>query len=157
MKKLLENYKNAIVFAGIIAAALVLVLIVKLSMPLGRPALPRDAIEIVLTKEQYKIGEEIYFGILNKSDRVLKIENECPREPLEIYKLVKGDWRHIKASAKIECSQKHIVLEPGELKGSTFLPWQNILFNSAGTYKIVVEAEGYKNEFEKIFTIISGQ
>lgn len=154
MKNLINKYKNVIVFAGIIVAALGVVSVARLLMPFGRPILSRDAIEIVLSKEQYKIGEEIYFGILNNSDRVLKVENECPKEPLEIYKLAKGVWRHIKSAAKIKCSQKNIALEPGELKGSSFLPWQNILFSSPGTYKIVVEAEGYKGEFEKVFTII---
>lgn len=154
MKKFIEKYKNAIVFAMIIAAALAVVFAVKLVIPKGRLELPRDAVEIVLSKEQYKVGEEIYFGILNNSDRVLEIENECPGEPLEIYKLINGAWQHIKGEAEVKCSQKHIAVEPGELKGSSFLPWQNILFNSPGTYKIVVEVEGYGGEFEKIFTII---
>lgn len=157
MKKFLENYKNAIVFAGIIIAALAVIIAVRLTTPSGHPILPRDAVEIILSKSQFTVGEEIYFGILNNSDRVLKIENECPKEPLEIYKLVKGAWQHIKGAAKVKCSQKNIALEPGELKGSSFLPWQDILFNSPGTYKIVVEIEGYKSEFEEIFTIISRQ
>lgn len=154
MKKFLEKYKNAIVFAMIISAALAVVFAVKLVIPKGRPELPRDAVEIILSKEQYKVGEEIYFGILNNSDRVLEIENECPGEPLEIYKLTNGAWQHIKSEAEIKCSQKYITVEPGELKGASFLPWQNILFKSPGTYKIVVEVEGYGGEFEKIFTII---
>ena len=149
--------KNAIVFAVIIIAALAVIIAVRLSAPSGRPVLPRDAVEIILSKSQFTVGEEIYFGILNNSDRILEIENECPREPLEIYKLAGDSWQHIKGEAEVKCSQKHIVLEPGELKGSSFLPWQNILFNSPGTYKIVVEIEGYKSEFEEIFTIIPRQ
>lgn len=154
MKKLLEKYKNAIVFAAIIAAALFVVIAASFAIPKGRLELPRDAIEIVLSKEQYKVGEEIYFGILNNSDQALEIENECPREPLEIYKLINGAWQHIKGEAEVKCSQKHIAVEPGELKGASFLPWQNILFKSPGTYKIIVEVEGYRGEFEKIFAII---
>ncbi|TAN57151.1 hypothetical protein EPN15_05080 [Patescibacteria group bacterium] len=154
MKFFLINYKNAIVFAGIIIAAIAVVAAVKLSIHTDLPVLPRDAIEIVLSKSQYAVGEEIYFGILNNTDRILQIENECPREPLEIYKLSGSYWQHIRGEAEVKCSQKHIALDPGELKGASFLPWQKILFNSVGTYKIVVEVEGYKGEFEKIFTII---
>lgn len=157
MKKFLERYKNAIVYFGIIIAALAVVFAASLAIPKSRPELPRDAVEIVLSKEQYKVGEEIYFGILNNSDRVLEIENECPREPLEIYKLINGAWQHIESEAEAKCSQKHVVLEPGELKGASFLPWQDILFKSPGTYKMVVEVEGYRGEFDKIFTIVSGQ
>ena len=39
MKKFLENYKNAIVFAVIIIAALAVIIAVRLSAPSGRPVL----------------------------------------------------------------------------------------------------------------------
>jgi hypothetical protein len=46
------------------------------------------------------------------------------------------------------------VFGPYELKGSSFLPWQSVIFNNPGRYKIEVEIEGYANEFEKEFEII---
>lgn len=118
--------------------------------------LPSDAIEIILSKEKFKIGEEIFYAIQNRTDKEIIIKNECPSEPLEIYYQEGDDWRRLKGEANVDCSGdvEEIVLGQYELKGSSFLPWQNVIFNNPGIYKIEVEIEGYANEFEKEFEII---
>lgn len=118
--------------------------------------LPSDAIEIILSKEEFKFGEEIFYAIQNRTDDEIIIENECPSEPLEIYYQEGDDWRRLKGEANVDCSgdAEEIVLGPYELKGSSFLPWQNVIFNNPGRYKIEVEIDGYANEFEKEFDII---
>lgn len=123
--------------------------------PLKR-SLPPDAIEIVLLKNKYKVGEEIFYGIQNKTDEEIAIENDCPGEPLEIYRQEGNVWEHLEGEANIKCSSNgnEIIVGPYELKGSSFLPWQDIIFNSPGKYKIEVEIEGYVNEYEKEFEIV---
>lgn len=113
--------------------------------------LSSDAIEIVLSKDKYKVGEEIFFAIQNKTDKEVVIENECPNEPLEVYYLDGKVWRHLKGEANKSCSEddKEIVIGPHELKGSSFLPWQNVIFNKPGRYKIELEIIGHKNKHEQ--------
>ena len=117
--------------------------------------LPPDAVEIVLSKDSYEVGEEIIFGVQNKTDRSLRVENECPYEPLEIYRWNDSRWEHIKAQAKVECRADHedIMIEPYSLVGSTFLPWSNIIFKEVGKYRLELKIEGFGNNFYKEFEI----
>lgn len=156
MNDFFKDKKFLIVICGIVVLAAILVLSVKLLIPVPAPELlSDDAVEIILSKAQYKVGEEIFFGILNKTDKELEIENECPREPLDIYKLDSGHWKKIVSEAEIDCvGSRDIALEPGELRGASFLPWQKILFSESGTYKIEVKVEHYENKYEKIFSIV---
>ncbi len=118
--------------------------------------LPPDAVEIILSKDEFKIGEEIFYAVQNKTDKEIIVENECPNEPLEIYYKEGENWKHLKGEASVDCSasSKEIVIGSYELKGSSYLPWENIIFNKPGRYKIELEIEGYANEYEKEFEII---
>jgi cyclophilin family peptidyl-prolyl cis-trans isomerase len=118
-------------------------------------SLPADAAEIVLSKESYEVGEEIIFGVQNRTDKVIMVDNECPYEPLEIYRWNDSRWEHIKAQAKVECrtGDQEIVIEPHSLVGSTFLPWSKIIFNETGKYRLELKIHGFANVFYKEFEI----
>jgi hypothetical protein len=118
--------------------------------------LPDDAVEIVTSKSKFKIGEEIFFGVQNKTDKTLRVENECPFEPLEVYYWNGEIWKHLKATASnVHCQKSgDITIEPYELKGSSFLPWSNIIFNTPGKYRLEIEIIGYKNNFQTEIEII---
>lgn len=120
-----------------------------------KKTLPADAVSVITSKETYRVGEEIFYGVQNRTDKELWVENECPGEPLEVY-IKEGDlWKHIKAEADITCTDTNdIKLAPYELKGSSFLPWSDIIFDRPGTYKLEVDIEGYTNSFETEFFIV---
>lgn len=156
--------KNKIIIALIISTALIafttILLVEKRLNPdfhfyeLMRPNLPSNALEIIFSKPQYVLGEEIFFGVLNKTNQTLRVENECPKEPLDVYRLEKNSWTAIKGQAKIQCkSSKDVIIQPYELKGSSYLPWQGAIFSVPGKYKIELRVEGYGNKFEKEFEI----
>lgn len=114
------------------------------------PKIPAGSIEIITDKESYKTGEEIFFAVQNKTDETFRIENECPREPLEIYRLENGKWRHLRASSYVKCKGNEvIILNPYELKGASFLPWGNFIFDKPGKYKLKLEIIGFESSFEK--------
>lgn len=120
-----------------------------------RKKLPVDAVEIILSKDKYKVGEEIVYGVQNKTGKELIMENECPGEPFEIYYFKDGGWKHQKGEASVVCGDDgEIVFGPYELKGSSLLPWQNLILNEPGRYKIEVKLENYGNEFDKEFEIV---
>ncbi|MBI5306596.1 hypothetical protein HZB04_03370 [Candidatus Wolfebacteria bacterium] len=117
--------------------------------------IPPNSIEVITDKDRYKIGEEIFFAVQNKTEETFKIENECPSEPLEIYKLENNFWRHLKASSYIQCkNNKTIILHPYELLGASYLPWEKLIFDKPGKYKLKLEIIGYKSKFEKEIEII---
>ncbi len=121
-----------------------------------KKTLPNESISIITSKDEYKIGEEIFFAIQNKTEKTLFIENECPWEPIEIYEYKNNKWVKLKArSSIVKCENaKEIILKPYELSGTSFLPWSNIILNNSGTYKLEVDIEGYKNSVEKEFKIV---
>ena len=109
-----------------------------------------------MAKDRYKVGEEIYFGVQNKTNNTIEVENECPEEPMDIYYLSDEEWERIRSSADVVCKpgEQHVVISPYELKASSLLPWQNMLFKSPGRYKIKIEIIGYKGHFEKEFEVV---
>lgn len=119
-------------------------------------SLPADAIDIIMARDKYKVGEEIYFAVQNRTDKTLKIENECPEEPMDIYYWRNEEWEHMKATADIICKpgQEDIEIGPYELKASSFMPWEKALFRSPGKYKLKLEIVGYKSYFEKEFEVV---
>ncbi|MFC1730784.1 hypothetical protein ACFL6I_10670 [candidate division KSB1 bacterium] len=122
---------------------------------LFKKSLADDAIEIIASKDKYKSGEEIFFAVQNRTDKTLRLENECPFEPLEVYYLENNSWVHLKAETDIVCENNDdIILEAYELKGSSFLPWSQVIFSNPGKYKLEVEIIGYKNNFQKEFEIV---
>ncbi|MBI4993919.1 hypothetical protein HZC33_03140 [Candidatus Wolfebacteria bacterium] len=119
------------------------------------PNLPENSLEVITDKNSYKVGEEIFFGVQNKTEETFKIENECPNEPLEIYKLENDKWRHLKVSSYIQCKNNdNIILAPYELRGASFLPWEKLIFDQPGKYKLKLKIIGYATKFEKEIEIV---
>lgn len=108
-------------------------------------SLPIGQLELTLPYTKYVAGEEIAFSLTNSFNTTIFVANECPSEPLMVYKLVDSKWVRIHDTAsKTDCpSEARTIAVPsnGIVTGS-FARWKN-LFAQPGKYRIVAYVEYY--------------
>lgn len=108
-------------------------------------AVPVGKLELRVPYSRYNLGEDIYFSLTNKYNGTIYVSNNCPSEPLMVYKLTAGKWVriHDKAEAE-ECpdQDRQIALPPNAVVTDSFAKWDN-LFSTPGKYRIVAFVEYY--------------
>lgn len=122
---------------------------------------------IATTKENFSRGDTITVQLKNNTKEVIQIPNECPNEPLTVYRFSEDVWKQIAATPKITCADtKPITIEPDKTVTIKYDKWSRALFSNIGKYKIGVtletevtnEKEFFSNEFqikkESVFNII---
>ncbi len=118
--------------------------------------LPTGKITLTIPYSKYVVGESISFTIKNEYNSSVYVFNNCPAEPLAVYRQVDGLWvrQHEQASIS-ECSgeDRQVSVAAGAIVDSNFDLWQN-LFIQPGKYRIVAFVEYYNalpyQEFEVV-------
>lgn len=118
--------------------------------------LPVGQVQLKIPYSKYLVGEAISFTITNDYNSSIYVTNNCPAEPLAVYRLENGSWirQHDQASLSDCPNQQRQISVPakGEVSGS-FAPWHN-LFARTGKYRVVAYVEHYHalpyQEFEII-------
>lgn len=108
-------------------------------------SLPAGQIQLTVPYSRYLVGETVTFTIKNNYNSAIYLTNDCPAEPLYVYRQENGAWVRIHDTASInECPTEARQIEVaanGSVNGS-FAPWHN-LFNIPGKYRIVAYVEYY--------------
>jgi len=101
-----------------------------------------DTIVFETTKQEYSRLKPITVKIENYTENAIKIKNDCPSEPLSVYKKEKNDWIQKTASPKVECTDtSDITIEAGEKTTIAYNSWNHALFSEMGTFKIKFDTE----------------
>lgn len=144
----------AVVYLSIIAA-----LAIGVYVAAGRirtHTLPVGEVQLTIPYSKYLTGETVSFTLKNNYNSPIYIINNCPSEPLAVYRLESGIWirQHDQASAN-DChiEQRQVVVPANGIVNGTFAPWHN-LFAQPGKYRVVAYVEYYNalpyQEFEVI-------
>ncbi|MBU1446207.1 YidC/Oxa1 family membrane protein insertase [Patescibacteria group bacterium] len=95
----------------------------------------------------------------NNTDSELLIPNDCPSEPLNVFKYTNGEWSAITATPKITCTNTNpVTIQPKEDLLVEYQSWNHVLFGEMGRYKIsvITQINGEDKEFtSNEFTITS--
>jgi hypothetical protein len=102
------------------------------------------------------VGETISFTITNNYNSPLYVLNNCPNEPLAVYRLQDSSWvrQHDTASLE-ECptEDRQVSVAANAVTSGDFSAWHN-LFSQPGKYRVVAYVEYYNalpyQEFEVI-------
>ena len=109
--------------------------------------LPAGSMVLSVPYTKYVVGEEITFVLKNNFNSVVFISNNCPQEPLAVYKQVSGSWvrQHDQTSEEncVDEARSIGVAPNGDVKGS-FAKWKN-LFSTPGKYRVVAYVEYYNS------------
>lgn len=110
---------------------------------------PSGHIVLSVGKKKYQLEEKITFKIENNFPSTIYVTNNCPSEPLHVYKWVGKKWVQIHDTAKDKNSNcykqpRQIAIGARSSIQYDFEDWPN-LFKNPGVYRLVVKLEHYKD------------
>lgn len=108
-------------------------------------SLPVGQIQLIVPYSKYLVGEPITFTIKNNYNSSIYLSNDCPAEPLMVYRQENSAWVRINDTASIsDCptESRQIEVSANSSVNGSFAPWHN-LFKQPGKYRIVAYVEYY--------------
>lgn len=118
--------------------------------------IPTGSVSISSTHSEYLIGEEITVKIQNDFNSTISFENNCPLEPLDVYRYQDTAWVRIHDKTdldKCEEGEEEEGVPSNGYRLISFAAWPD-LFNKAGRYRVVAYVDYYDQlpftEFEVI-------
>ena len=119
-------------------------------------SLPAGEVQLIVPYSKYLVGEAITFTVKNNYNSPVYLVNDCPAEPLNVYREENGTWLRVHDRASVgDCPTENreiTVKANGSVDGS-FASWHN-LFKIPGKYRVVAYVEYYDalpyQEFEVI-------
>lgn len=117
--------------------------------------IPEGTVELDIPYSKYLVGETITFSVKNNFTSSVTILNDCPEEPLAVYRKESGAWKRIHTEASIVCSEsmRTIVLKPGETRTGSFAHWKK-LFTTPGNYRVALFVEYFDTVSYQDFEVI---
>ncbi len=120
--------------------------------------LPSGYISLELGKTEYQLGETIEFDVINHFPVNIHVANQCPSEPLHVYRWENDEWVQIHDTAEREDSEcytepRTIVIPADGSRGYDFDDWPN-LFSEPGVYRIAMTIDHYGDVPFKDFKIL---
>lgn len=121
------------------------------------PELPLETygdITITTKDTEYSRLKTVVVELTNNTEQEIVLKNECPNEPLNVFRKEDGQWVQKTISPEIHCENaKDITLVPHKKTPITYENWNYALFSSMGTFHIelVTEEKTYtSNEFQVV-------
>jgi hypothetical protein len=102
-------------------------------------------VTVTTSKQRYELDEEIQFGIVNDSGSAIKIDNDCPQEPLIVYRWNKSSWERVHSyvsSSVCPNQDRQIAIGPHSSLSGSYKNWMD-LFKEPAIYRIATSVDGY--------------
>lgn len=112
---------------------------------------------VAVLNSEYNMNDLVTVKLKNNTAEELQIENDCPREPLNVYRYFNREWIQLEVKPNIECSYTdNFVIAPEEELNIDYKSWNHALFHEIGRYKIganLITEEGIQEFQSNEFTI----
>lgn len=113
---------------------------------------PQTGIQFYTSSKTFAQNDTVMFHVDNFTEQPIIIKNLCPQAPVQVEKLVNGQWQTVEYAAPLKCeSQQDTVIQPKEKHQIKLQSWSHQLFSELGNYrlKLVLGAETLEsNQFE---------
>lgn len=113
---------------------------------------------IASLNQEYRQDSLVTIRLRNNLDSPIAIPDDCPEEPLNVFRYRNGEWIQLSVRPNIECpDREEIIIPAGEDYNIEYGAWNHALFHEIGRYKVSVDAEidGEEKTFESNeFTVI---
>lgn len=142
--------------AGILILLTITGVFLYLGSKISTKIIPQGKIELSTQYSKYLVGEEIKFKITNNFNSPIRLENNCPQEPLDVYRNENGKWVHLHAKADNRVCDKgvqYVAVGANSSTESSLGNWQSI-FDKPGIYRLVAYVEYYNQLPYSDFEII---
>jgi hypothetical protein len=103
------------------------------------------SIQVATSQAKYTVGDTISYTLTNNLASPITLVNNCPQEPLHVYKWENSQWQRIHdtaGSGACDSAQKQITIASGQAINGSFANWKN-LFAQPGIYRVVAFASNY--------------
>lgn len=108
--------------------------------------LPSGYIELAVDKTAYELGESVAFTVINHFPVPVFVMNQCPEEPLNVYRWEHDVWVQLHATARDEgecyAEDRNVGVPSEGSRGYTFDDWPD-LFALPGVYRIAANIDHY--------------
>lgn len=107
--------------------------------------IPAGQINISVQKTEYPIGEPVKVLVENRLPTTIYVGNDCPSEPLTVYRQENDKWVRIHGKAELsfcKLQDREIALAGNTSALVDFSPWQK-MFETPGKYRVVAVVEHY--------------
>lgn len=106
-------------------------------------SVPAGSVQLSIPYKTYLVGEPITFTLVNNYNGTIYVDNECPNEPLAVYRKEKSKWVRIHAETtddKCHESDRQIRVAAGGQQSGSYANWPD-LFKEPGQYRVVAYVE----------------
>lgn len=120
--------------------------------------LPSGHIVLSVGKTKYQLNDKITFKIQNNFPNTIYVINNCPEEPLNVYRWENNEWKQIHDTAKDKNSNcykqpRQIAIGARSSIEYDFEDWPN-LFKKPGVYRLVMKLDHYDDLPYQDFVIL---
>lgn len=118
---------------------------------------PSGSVELSIPYSKYLVGEVVSFTLKNNYNSPIYVNNNCPNEPLAIYRLEGSEWTRIHDQTSIEkcpTQDRQVSVPANGVIGGSFEPWEH-LFEKPGQYRVVAYVEYYNELPHQDFEVIA--
>lgn len=106
---------------------------------------------VLLGETEFAISKIVSLTLQNNSNEIIRLANNCPKNPLNVEKYVNGEWIKKETALKdLKCATNEVSVNPKEATLINYSGWSPELFDEEGKYRISVPVE--LNGAEKTFT-----
>lgn len=119
--------------------------------------LPAGYINIKVLQSKYLVGEPVQVKLNNNFSTTIYVGNECPEEPLAVYRQEEGKWVRIRQKADVESCKsqdREIGIKANSYAIVDFSPWKK-MFMKPGMYRIVALVEHYNSLPYEDFEVVA--
>lgn len=119
--------------------------------------IPSGSVELTIPYSKYVVGEVVSFSVKNSFNSPIYVSNNCPEEPLTVYRKIDVQWVRIHdqtTTDKCPSQARQIEVPANGVVNGSFEPWQN-LFHEPGRYRVVLFVEYYNTLPYQEFEIIA--
>lgn len=120
-------------------------------------AIPKGSLSLTTPYATYLVGEPITFTVTNNYNAPIYLPNECPHEPLSVYRYTNNTWQRQHATSnQKDCpaTGTQIKVLPGSSQSGNYNAWQT-LFSQLGKYRIVAYVDYFNSTSYQDFEVIA--
>lgn len=122
--------------------------------------LPQGQIQLTTSRVKYTVGDPISYTITNGLPGAISLVNNCPRQPLHVYRWddTAKVWTRLQATAATptSCSAQppRTAIAPGKSITANYNAWPK-LFSQPGIYRLVALADNYNGLAYADFEVVA--
>lgn len=102
-------------------------------------SIPVGSFQLSVPYAKYVVGDTVTFTLKNNFNSTVYVADECPSEPLAVYRLQDTTWVRVHDEATLascEGKDRQIAIPAGSKRTGSFDDWKN-LFATPGKYRVV--------------------